>query len=51
MPHHLPHKLYADLDGLVQPGHLKKIIAELPDFVIIELDGKKWGFELAGRTC
>jgi len=51
LPHHLSRELYADLERLVQPGHLKKIIAELPDFVIIELDGKQWGFELAGRTC
>ena len=51
LPHHLSRELYADLERLVQPGHLKKIIAELPDFVIIELDGKQWGLELAGRTC
>ena len=46
LPHHLSHDLFADLARLVQPAHLKKIIAKLPDFDIIELKGKQWGFQL-----
>ena len=49
-PYHLPDKMYSELDVLVQPGYLKKSIADLPDFNIVELDGKNWGFELTGRT-
>ena len=49
-PYHLADKTYTELEVLVQPGYLKKIIAELPDFHIVELDGTKWGFELAGAT-
>ena len=49
-PYHLADKTYTELEVLVQPGYLKKIIAELPDFHIVELDGNKWGFELAGAT-
>ena len=49
-PYHLADKTYTELEVLVQPGYLKKIIADLPDFNIVELDGKTWGFELTGRT-
>ena len=45
LPFALRHKRYLTLDRLLQKGTLRDFIERHPEFEIVELDGRKWGFQ------